>query len=203
MIIECSHCQARYQYDPARFEGRPSKKIRCAKCHEVFEISNPDAVAGAPEPAPASRPQSAASSSPEHDLTMSRGRRTSGGSVETPPVPDPPPDTSGREALGIPKDLRFSVAITDGADSARVFRIEKPRVTIGRSGADIALNDVEASREHAALEIRGRTVLLRDLGSTNGTILEGRRLSEPAEIQNQQEFVIGLTTLMLIVTIAD
>lgn len=201
MIIECSNCHARYQYDPARFEGRPSKKIRCAKCHEIFEIRNP--AGGATEPAAAP----AAGSPPEHDMTMSRGRKSySGTAIDSPSLADleaqaeaepKPPDT-----LGIPPDKRFSLAITDGADSAKVFRIEKARTTIGRA-ADITLNDPETSREHAAIEIRGNKVVLQDLGSTNGTFLESQRISAPVELSNHQEFVVGLTTLMLIVTISE
>src|ERR1039457_562840 len=49
-IIECIHCKARYQYDEERFERKPAKKIRCAKCQEVFEIRNPAfAVQAMPE----------------------------------------------------------------------------------------------------------------------------------------------------------
>src|SRR5258706_6233875 len=50
VIIECSDCRARYQYDEDRFERKPSKKIKCAKCGTVFEIHNP---AFASKPAPA------------------------------------------------------------------------------------------------------------------------------------------------------
>src|SRR5436190_11127788 len=41
VIIECTNCHARYQYDEDRFERRPSKKIKCAKCSTIFEIHNP------------------------------------------------------------------------------------------------------------------------------------------------------------------
>ena len=40
MIIECDRCYARYKYDETRFEGKPSKKVRCTKCLSVFEIYN-------------------------------------------------------------------------------------------------------------------------------------------------------------------
>ena len=73
-------------------------------------------------------------------------------------------------------------------------------MTIGRSGADFTLNDTEASRQHAALEIRGDIVLLNDLRSTNGTLVDGRKITEPTELQDKSEFQIGGTTLMLIVT---
>src|SRR6266542_2173936 len=47
--IECPNCHARYQYDEERFERKPSKKIKCAKCATIFEIQNP-AFAPKPEP---------------------------------------------------------------------------------------------------------------------------------------------------------
>src|SRR3954452_16459794 len=41
LIIECTNCHSKYQYDEDRFERKPSKKIKCAKCQTVFEIHNP------------------------------------------------------------------------------------------------------------------------------------------------------------------
>src|ERR1019366_5131562 len=40
LIIQCTSCQARYQYDEDRFERKPAKKIKCAKCGTIFEIHN-------------------------------------------------------------------------------------------------------------------------------------------------------------------
>jgi pSer/pThr/pTyr-binding forkhead associated (FHA) protein len=74
---------------------------------------------------------------------------------------------------------------------------------IGRSAADLILNDTESSRNHAAIEVRDALVLLEDLGSTNGTMIDGERISGPVELQNQMEFQVGSTTLMLIVTETD
>ncbi|MGH9456039.1 MAG: FHA domain-containing protein [Thermoanaerobaculia bacterium] len=203
MIIECTNCHARYQYEPARFEGKASKKIRCAKCHEVFEITNPEAAPSRDVPAPAPAPAPPApSSAADHDMTMSRRKSFSGTAADSPVVDElvaPRP----RPTLGLPADRRYSLAITDGEDAAKVFRIEKPRVTIGRSGTDVALNDAEASREHAAIEIHGNVVYLEDLGSTNGTLVNGKKIGEPVEIANQQEFTVGMTTLMLIITAAE
>src|SRR5438034_11822656 len=56
VIIECTNCHARYQYDEDRFERKPSKKIKCAKCSTIFEIHNP-AFAAAPKPEPQSADQ--------------------------------------------------------------------------------------------------------------------------------------------------
>lgn len=186
MIIECPSCQAKYQYEPSRFEGKPSKKIRCAKCQTVFEIHNP-AHETVPAEAPAPSPLR-----PNLDETISKktfafGKR----------VPDPDEETT------LPEGRRFSVAILDGEGAGQVIRIERPRVIIGRSDSDIVINDTEASRNHALLEIRAGGIWLEDLGSTNGTFLNGERIAKSIEIFNQTEFQVGGTTLMLIVTETD
>ena len=113
-------------------------------------------------------------------------------------MPSPPSEPPGE--LLMPKDRRFAVAITDGTDAGKVFHIESARATIGRTGAAVPLDDAEVSREHAAIEIRNSVILLKDLSSTNGTFVNGKRLTEQYELQNQDEFVVGVTTLMLIVT---
>ncbi|HSG78770.1 MAG TPA: FHA domain-containing protein, partial [Acidimicrobiia bacterium] len=62
--------------------------------------------------------------------------------------------------------------------------------TIGRQGADISLEDDEASRQHSAIEILGDHAILRDLGSTNGTYVNGERLDE-IDLEPGDEVFIG------------
>ena len=100
----------------------------------------------------------------------------------------------------MPQGKRLSLAVINGPDAGSVYRIEKPRITIGRSGADLNLNDTESSRNHAAIEIRDLTYVLVDLKSTNGTLVDGQKITSPVELQNHGEFQIGSTTIMLIVT---
>ena len=199
MIIECPACHAKYQYDEQRFEGKPSKKIKCARCQQIFDIHNPAAAAAAktPEPAPA------AVAAPAGDSTFtSRGDRTQSRPIPThdtteqSPIPEPKP----ANALQLPNGKRLSLAVLDGPDAGTVFRVEKPRVTIGRAGADLTLNDSEASRQHAAVEIRDTSYTVSDLGSTNGTLVDGSRIEAPVELTDKSEFQVGSTTLMLIVT---
>jgi predicted Zn finger-like uncharacterized protein len=193
VIIECPSCRAKYQYDEDRFERKPSKKIKCAKCQQIFEIHNP-AFAAAPSK-PAGDSTSVGKTQPKVptlDVT------------EQSPLPSADdPRSTARHApatLGLPPGRRLSLAILDGPDAGSVFRIEKPRITIGRSGADLTLNDTEASRQHAALEIRDMTFTVSDLGSTNGTLVGGEKITEAVEITDKGEFQVGATTLMLIVT---
>ena len=190
MIIECTSCHARYQYDEERFERKPSKKIKCAKCSGVFEIHNP-AFAAKPETSVGdttfARRDDSRTRAPEPQETTAQS-------------PLPERDTGPVQTPQLPRGRRLSLAIIAGADAGTVYRVEKPRITIGRSGADLSINDGEASRQHAAIEVRDQLVLLEDLKSTNGTIVDGVKLTGPVEIQDKSEFQIGGTTLMLIVT---
>lgn len=199
MIIACAHCHARYQYDEARFEGKPAKKIRCAKCHQVFEIRNPATAPKSETPAPKPQP-SADPHGEELDSTMP-GRILK--TVEEPlpqEVKTAPVESKQESPPKLPEGRRFSLAIIEGPDAGKVYRIDKPKVVIGRSGADLVLNDSETSRAHAAIEIRESLMLLQDLGSRNGTLVEGSKIEGQVELANQSEFQIGSTTLMLIVT---
>ena len=84
-------------------------------------------------------------------------------------------------------------------DSGRIFLVEKPRVILGRGDADVVLNDTEVSRQHAAIEVHSGRVVLKDLGSTNGTFVNDVKVSQ-TEIDNRAEFRVGGTRLMLIMT---
>src|SRR5918997_1503316 len=50
-------------------------------------------------------------------------------------------------------------------------------VVIGREGCDVVLADPEVSRRHAALRHTGEGPAVEDLGSTNGTFVNGERIS--------------------------
>ena len=213
MIIVCSSCQAKYKFDEEKLGERPRAKTRCAKCGGSIEIENPllasmtlppGTMAGTPTPVPSG------SGSTTQEVPA----------VEPPPAPkpvDPPP--AARKAAGppsgtvtgrgleksiteLPKDKRFSLAVIQGPATGHIHPVLKARTTIGRSGADINIEDPEASRQHASLEILGDHAILRDLGSTNGTYVEADRIEQQV-LNNQMEFRIGSHVLMFIVTDVD
>ena len=194
MIIECTSCHARYQYNEDRFERKPSKKIKCAKCATVFEIHNP-AFAEKPAATPAA-PERA----PAGDMTFARRDEPLAAAMSDPQTTSEKHEASKVIAPQMPTGKRLSLAVINGPDAGSVYRIEKPRVTIGRTGADLALNDSEISRAHAAVEIRDTTFYVEDLKSTNGTLIDGQKIIGPTELQNHSEFQVGGSTLMLIVT---
>lgn len=99
----------------------------------------------------------------------------------------------------MPAARRISLAVLQGQDSGKIFPVDKPRVVLGRGDSDIVLNDGEVSRQHACIEVHGQRVVLKDLGSTNGTFMDEVKVSQ-AELENRAEFRVGGTRLMLILT---
>ena len=169
MIVTCGGCGKSYRFDEAKLRGRSSVTLRCPGCQGAITAMAPTAV----------------------------GDRTTRLDADANQLP-----TSGKVPvtdLAMPQARRLSLAILQGKDSGRIFPVERPRVVIGRGDADIVLNDAEISRQHACLEVHGAKVVLRDLGSTNGTFLNEVKITQ-GEIENRSEFRVGGTRLMLIVT---
>jgi predicted Zn finger-like uncharacterized protein len=170
---------------------------------------SPPAAAPAP-PAPAPAPPEAAPAPPAPEPAPAEATDAALRTVETPVRPAPDQAGAGSETIAggdaakmgllqLPTDKRFSLAVIQGSATGQIFQISKTRTVIGRSGSDINLEDPEASRQHAALEIVGDVALLRDLESTNGTWIDLERI-EQHQLTNQQEFRIGTHVLMFIVT---
>jgi hypothetical protein len=81
-----------------------------------------------------------------------------------------------------------------GVDHDVVLRGD--RAVVGRlNSCDICLGDVNASREHAVFERDERGWLIRDLGSTNGTLVNGKRMHK-ARLRDGDTIVIGITELI-------
>ncbi len=70
--------------------------------------------------------------------------------------------------------------VRTGPNPGMVFDITKEITTFGRDVAsDVVLGDAEVSRQHARLTRTPGGYVLEDLGSTNGTFINGERLSAP------------------------
>jgi hypothetical protein len=69
---------------------------------------------------------------------------------------------------------------------------------IGRGkDRDLVLDAPSVSRHHARLEARGASVIVEDLGSSNGTLLNGRRIERPEAVQEGDELAIADFVLRL------
>jgi hypothetical protein len=68
--------------------------------------------------------------------------------------------------------------------------------TLGRSRkCDIVLDDPNVSREHAEIRPRGGSWVLTDLGSTNGSSVNGRRIDAPTVVKPGDELELGASTM--------
>lgn len=74
----------------------------------------------------------------------------------------------------------------------------RPPAVVGRArDAELFLRDAEVSRRHARFEAHNGVVYLSDLGSSNGTFLNGRPVSESIEIREGDEIDVGTTRLIV------
>jgi len=199
MIIVCPACQARYKFDESKLGERPKAKTRCAKCGATIEIENPLLAAmtlppgtRAPDHEPAPTPEPAPGTDTARRAITSSTEELAGQTITG-------KDLHKMGVLELPKDKRYSLAVIQGAATGQIHQINKTRTIIGRTGADLNIDDAEASRQHAAVEILGENAILRDLGSTNGTFIELDRIQQHI-LNNHMEFRIGSHVLMFIVT---
>jgi hypothetical protein len=122
-----------------------------------------------------------------------------------PQPPPPAPDPGGRtmvystsermaEPLREPAREQQRTALLE-MDGKRVV-IGPAGVTMGRSRqCDVTVDDPNVSRTHAEIRARGGSWVVTDLGSTNGSRLNGRRLDQPTVLKPGDEIELGTTTL--------
>ena len=99
-------------------------------------------------------------------------------------------------AIGVarPARMRAFLALEDGS-GRREFPLDKDQVTIGRlPESDITIPDPGASRNHAEVRSGENGYTLVDVGSTNGTMVNGRRVREH-QLEDGDRITIGRTTL--------
>lgn len=69
--------------------------------------------------------------------------------------------------------------VVSGPDQGRVLPLQRKENIIGRdAGAHIILSDSEVSRHHCRISIEGQRAEIEDLGSTNGTLVNGRAVEK-------------------------
>jgi hypothetical protein len=108
-----------------------------------------------------------------------------------------------------PSSLQVQVRVHESpglADGSRDLTITLgdgfPAVIIGRSSqAQVGLLDPEVSRRHARFDVAQGVLYLTDLGSSNGTFLNGKRLrNEGIEVRPGDDIDVGNTRLTIVET---
>ena len=102
---------------------------------------------------------------------------------------DPP-----REALDVAIPTGIELTVDDGR-TIKTYRYGR-RILVGRAaGADLRVEDDRVSRLHARVEMRDDGVYVEDLGSRNGTELNGERV-ESHKLRVDDEVTVGPATLI-------
>jgi hypothetical protein len=100
-----------------------------------------------------------------------------------------PTEAASLEELGVERE----VAVLRWNGQRRI--LEKRRSVLGRSrDADVQIEDPNISRRHAEIVQEGSAYWLVDLGSTNGTEVDGRRVRR-AQLADGTRFTLGETTV--------
>ncbi|MFI5314350.1 MAG: FHA domain-containing protein [Myxococcota bacterium] len=92
-----------------------------------------------------------------------------------------------------------SLVFASGPLAGSEVVLERPRVTIGRgSGSEVVVDDASVSHQHAALELGSNGYRIRDLGSTNGVLVNGARMAL-AELKHGDKIALGQIELRYVV----
>ncbi len=169
MEIRCDRCGHVSKLRGEGFGDRERIELACPTCGRIIQIVNPTLATFRQEP----------TKKKVEPLSSDVG--------------------SGGRALRLPADQEISLRALEGKEKGTVYPVTKPRVTIGRGNADIIVSDLMISRLHCALEIGDDGVMLVDLGSTNGTFVDGRQV-EATALSNGAMFTVGEHLFQLVIS---
>jgi hypothetical protein len=172
MQAACNHCGTKHVLKDAEVGAHPKVQFHCSKCGKTTVVDTRQ------------HPDATMVISPLPSFARSGGSGSSHQLLEE-------DDTSKPPAM-----KNVILTVISGPGKGAVHKLSKPRVVVGREGADIALQDQEVSRHHCVLEVREGYVNLRDLDSTNGTFYEEERV-RAAMLQNNAEFRVGETLIRI------
>jgi pSer/pThr/pTyr-binding forkhead associated (FHA) protein len=92
---------------------------------------------------------------------------------------------------------QLSLEIVEGADAGRRVELVAP-LTVGRAAdADLVLADELVSRRHARVSQRGAGAVVEDLGSRNGTFVNGNQIHGPTRLGPGDQLQLGVTLVEL------
>lgn len=88
--------------------------------------------------------------------------------------------------------MRAKLVIARGSSKGKEFEITGPQFVIGRAaGCNLRPQSDAISRQHCALFNKDERIIVKDLGSRNGTVLNGEKLTKPEELRTGDELQVG------------
>ena len=88
--------------------------------------------------------------------------------------------------------LKAKLHFKSGERTGTIFPVEKHEIILGRDKhCDIVIDNVEVSRRHAQIRISKGQFYIKDLNSTNGTLINGRKINKPELLKNGDMLTIG------------
>jgi len=89
-----------------------------------------------------------------------------------------------------------AIQVLQGPDKGRKFELAEGENILGRQSRSVPLKDGTISRQHSRIVKSGRDWVLEDLGSANGTFLNGVRVTRPSPLKLGDQIRIGSTLLV-------
>ena len=84
------------------------------------------------------------------------------------------------------------LVVHGGKNEGAVIVVNKPQFVIGRlPDCNLRIESKALSRHHAQININDGLVTVKDLGSTNGTFVDGKKITEEVVLKNGQTLRVG------------
>ena len=90
----------------------------------------------------------------------------------------------------------LTLLVLQGPDKGRRFELPDEQIVIGRDSSQLPLTDNTVSRRHVDISLKDGIHLLTDLGSANGTFINGSRVRSPQAIRVGDQLRVGRTLMV-------
>jgi pSer/pThr/pTyr-binding forkhead associated (FHA) protein len=88
--------------------------------------------------------------------------------------------------------MGFQLVISEGKEAGREFEFDQASVLIGRTAeCDVILYEAGVSRKHARISVEGTSFFIEDLGSSNGTIVNGAKVAGKQSLKDGDSISLG------------